>query len=109
LQQRFAQDVLRVIAAPHEGELPVPQLVDQPLTNAQRAVLKRLQEKVAEIAGALGIAPEVLARKKQLLELLHQTTAAGQLVWPLQMQGWRCEVLRTEFAEILSLQEKSHG
>jgi ribonuclease D len=109
LQQRFAQDVLRVIVAPHEGELPVPQLVDQPLTNAQRAVLKRLQEKVAEIAGALGIAPEVLARKKQLLELLHETRAAGQLVWPLQMQGWRCEVLRTEFAEILSLQEKSHG
>jgi len=108
LQQRFAQEVLQVIAAPQAGELPAPQLLDQPLTSAQRAVLKRLQEKVAEIAGALGIAPEVLARKKQLLELLQESMAAGHLVWPVLMQGWRSELLRTEFAAILQLQEKSH-
>lgn len=108
LQQRFAQDVLHVIAAPHAGELPGPQLLDQPLTTAQRTVLKRLQEKVAEIAGTLGIAPEVLARKKQLLELLLESTAAGCLIWPQQMQSWRRELLEKEFAAIVQWQEKAH-
>ncbi len=108
LQQRFAQDVLQVIAAPHEGELPVPQLLDQPLTTAQRTMLKRLQEKVAEVAGTLGIAPEVLARKKQLQELLLESTAAAHLVWPQQMQGWRRELLGKALVAILQLQEPTH-
>jgi ribonuclease D len=108
LQQRFAQEVLQIIAAPHVGEFPAPQLLDQPLTTAQRAILKKLQEKVAEIAVSLGIASEVLARKKQLQELLLASTAAGHLVWPLQMQGWRRELLGKAFATILQLQEVSH-
>jgi ribonuclease D len=106
LQQRFAQDVLQVIAAPPLGELPAPQLLDQPLTASQRAVLKRLQEKVAEVASALGIASEVLARKKQLQELLLESTAAGHLVWPQSMQSWRQELLSECFSAIVQLQEK---
>ncbi len=108
LQQRFAQDVLQLIAAPHIGELPTAQLLDQPLTTAQRTLLKRLQEKVAEIAASLGIASEVLARKKQLQELLLASTAAGHLVWPQLMQGWRHELLGEAFASIVQLKEKPH-
>jgi ribonuclease D len=108
LQQRFAQEVLQLIAAPPIGELPTAQLLDQPLTTVQRTVLKRLQEKVAGIAASLGIASEVLARKKQLQELLLASTAAGHLVWPQLVQGWRHELLGEAFAAIVQLKEKPH-
>jgi ribonuclease D len=105
LMHKFLTEVLQIIVTPHGGE-PLPQsAADQPLTPAMRAQLKRCQEEVASIALDLGIAPEVLARKKQLLLLLTESAAAGKLVWPQDMRQWRQEVLESRFASILKYGE----
>lgn len=105
LMHKFLTEVLQIIATPHVGE-PLPQsAADQPLTPAMRAQLKRCQEEVASIALDLGIAPEVLARKKQLLQLLTESAAAGKLVWPLDMRQWRQQLLESRFASILKYGE----
>lgn len=101
LMHKFVDDVLEIVASPHSGE-PLPQMAtDQPLSPAMRAQLKRCQEAVASVAQGLGIAPEVLARKKQLLQLLADSAAAGTLVWPHDMRAWRQPLLETYFASIL--------
>lgn len=105
LMHRFLNDVLELIATPHTGE-PLPQLAtDQPLTQSMRTQLKRCQESVAALAQTLGIAPEVLARKKQLHQLLVDSASAGTLVWPEDMRAWRQSVLEPQLRSILEYRE----
>lgn len=105
LMHRFLNDVLELIATPHTGE-PLPQLAtDQPLTQSMRTQLKRCQESVAALAQTLGVAPEVLARKKQLHQLLVDSASAGTLVWPEDMRAWRQSVLEPQLRSILEYRE----
>jgi len=101
LMHKFVSDILAIIATPHAGEA-LPQMPgDQPLTPALRAHLKRCQEEVTSVAQSLGIAPEVLARKKQLLQLLVLSSESGKLVWPADMRAWRQELLESRIKTIL--------
>lgn len=105
LMHRFVNDVLALIAAPHDAE-PLPQLAaDQPLTPFMRKQLKRCQESVAALAQTLGLAPEVLARKKQLQQLLIESAIAGKPVWPQDMRAWRQTVLEPHLSSILETRE----
>lgn len=105
LMHKFVNEVLALIAMPHSGDALPQAPGDQPLTPAMRAQLKRCQEAVAAIAGTLGIAPEVLARKKQLLQLLVESTQAGRLVWPADMRAWRQVLLEPQITSILGFRE----
>lgn len=101
LMHKFVNDVLEIIAAPHSGDPLTPLPGDQPLTPPMRAQLKRCQEEVAGIAQSLGLAPELLARKKQLLQLLVDSAVSGKLSWPEDMRAWRQDVLEPRLKAVL--------
>ena len=102
LLQHDAEILLELIARPHSGPALRPDLVEQPLTPQMRKQLKACQEVVRSKAEAMNIAPEMLARKKQLLPLLSMAEQ-GNLSWPEELSGWRQEVLESDLRRVLSL------
>lgn len=82
---------------------PVPESAipsGQPLDPAQRRTLKQCQAAVREIASREGVAPELLARKKQLTVLLERACAADWQ-WPAELGGWRRNLLEAPLRELL--------
>jgi ribonuclease D len=73
-----------------------------PLDSADRSTLKKLQKIVEDKAQELELAPELLGRKKQLLELLRQYTECGTLRWAGGQNSWRQKLLEPEFLQVLS-------
>ncbi|MDO9519757.1 MAG: ribonuclease D [Pseudohongiella sp.] len=106
LYQQDAEQVLEIIA----GSSPVSQhdadLVEGlPLTQAQRALLKRCQQQVEQVSAQTGIAVELLARKKLLVQLLHLNPPGGTqtaLKWPASMAStWQRVLLVDALTEVL--------
>lgn len=79
---------------------PVPVRLSPPLSPEQRKLLKRCQQAVKSKAEQLHMAPELLGRKKQLLDLLDGWLASGELHWQGDMASWRRELLEPEFQAI---------
>lgn len=82
---------------------PVPEEAipsGQPLDPAQRRMLKRCQATVREIASREGLAPELLARKKQLTVLLERAGGANWQ-WPGELGGWRRALLEERLRKLL--------
>ena len=57
---------------------------------------------VAEIAERLTIAPELLARKRQLQNLVRNYQNTGELLWEDDLSGWRREILEEEISPLFS-------
>ena len=93
LLQRDSDTLLDIIARPHSGPALRPDLVEQPLTPQMRKQLKACQQFVRAKAESLGIAQEMLARKKQLIPLINGLTEQNELVWPDELSGWRRDIL----------------
>lgn len=69
----------------------------QPLPPALRPAVKRLQRAVNLVAEQSGIAPELLAKKKVLIEFLQANRhcqSVERLVWPGGIDGWRRSLLQ---------------
>lgn len=74
-----------------EEELPAP--LTPPLAKEDRDLLKQVKTDVAEMASELGIASEILMRKKELEKLVRMRLADD---WPAIesfFSGWRQEVI----------------
>ena len=72
-----------------------------PLTPDMRKRLKLLQAIVVSAAETHGIAPEVLARKRQLLAYMHlvqKTSIKGQ--WPAELSLWKKNLLQADFESV---------
>jgi len=50
----------------------------------------------------LAIAPELLARKRQILSVLSELDHGKDLVWQGDMSGWRKDLLQDKFEQILA-------
>ena len=73
-----------------------------PLTPEMRKRLKRLQAVVTSTAEAHGLAPEVLARKRQLLAYMHLMDAEPEKgAWPSELSLWKRELLQVGFEGVL--------
>lgn len=73
-----------------------------PLTPDMRKRLKRLQAVVASAAEAHGLAPEVLARKRQLLAYMHLMESEPEKgAWPSELSLWKKELLQAAFEGVL--------
>jgi ribonuclease D len=73
-----------------------------PLTPEMRKRLKRLQAVVTSAAEAHGLAPEVLARKRQLLAYMHLMDAEPEKgAWPSELSLWKRELLQVGFEGVL--------
>jgi ribonuclease D len=95
LQHQDSSAILALIAgsspvAAHEAE----RVDGLPLTQEQRRVLKRCQHQIEQLAESTGIASELLARKKQLVQLIHlnpdSASAGAQIRWPASLEkAWQ--------------------
>ena len=73
-----------------------------PLDSSARSTLKKLQKVVELKAQALHLAPELLGRKKQLVEIIRQYNESGSLAWVGSQTSWRQAILETEFLKALT-------
>lgn len=73
-----------------------------PLPSNQRNMLKKLRELVVARAEELGIAPELLARKRWITDLLQNSLAGTENTWPESLRGWRQEILEPDFSAVLN-------
>lgn len=103
----YHQDADALVALVRRSE-PVPEQIvqgmdSQPLTPAQRQLLKQLQRGVRNIAQHTGIAEELLGRKKQLVTLLRLNAAktSKTVLWPDEVNDWQRELLEPELAPVL--------
>ena len=93
LVSRDGADILAIIKAPQKVPAPRPDLTEQPLDAVMRKSLKVCQGIVRQFAEQLGIAPELLARKKQLIPLIYAAQISADFPWPNGLSGWRQALL----------------
>lgn len=88
-------------------EAGVPEALPSPLSSQQGAVLKLLRDVARRKAASLGVAAELLARKKDLESCVrHHADHASLSAYYLD---WRAELVAEPFMEILSDHTGSEG
>ncbi|TFH73150.1 ribonuclease D [Gammaproteobacteria bacterium LSUCC0112] len=91
LYHQDASTVLTIIATSEPVSEQDAERVDGlPLSQDQRLVLKRCQQQIEKVATATGIAAELLARKKQLVQLIHLNVTlekGAELLWPKGLES----------------------
>ncbi len=100
-KQRYGKQIIELL-----NELPELTAIDQdllspPLPPKFRGVLKSWRRIIEAKAENLVIAPELLARKKWMHELLKGFQDSGQLNWQPPMSGWRRQELEQAFLQVL--------
>ena len=100
---RYSGELLGVLTDAKEDLQPINrELLNKPLGSQFRKKLKHCQKVVNLKAEGLEMAPEILGRKKQLLEFLRNFQATGQVQWSGELAGWRRGILESEFTAIMS-------
>ncbi len=109
----YQQDADALLAIVQNSE-PVSEAIASnlegaPMSQPQRAMLKRCQQAVRSVAEQTGIAEELLARKKQLITLMHLNRHAtpvadgdGVLQWPDELSGWQRALLAAPLSPIIA-------
>ncbi len=77
-------------------------LLNTPISPSLRRKLKACQQIVNEKAAELAMAPELLGRKKQLLELVRGFDQVGELSWRGGLFNWRRQILEPDINRIMS-------
>lgn len=75
--------------------------IPPPLSPKLRNQIKQLREIVTNKAEELDIAPELLARKRWLTDLVQNALVGGSYQWPSSLAGWRQEILSPQFLPVL--------
>ncbi|MEZ5560207.1 MAG: ribonuclease D [Pseudomonadales bacterium] len=97
--RRYVDDLLAAHAQGNEPGLHPPP-AEAPLRPAQVDLVRRLRDVASARAEALGLSPELLARKREV-EACVRSVAAGQGLTDAY-RGWRQQALAGEFFEILA-------
>jgi ribonuclease D len=84
-------------------------LLEKPLGSPDRKKLKACQQLARARAEELSIAPELLARKKQWLELIYNVNRGEQNIWPPSMDNWRRQILEDGVDAILVPASDANG
>ena len=100
---RYGVELVQVLTAGAPNLVDVDrELVNNPISVSSRKKLKACQEVIRIKAEELRMAPELLGRKKQLLELIRKFEKFGEVNWSAEMSGWRRHLLEPEFNRILA-------
>jgi ribonuclease D len=97
--------MIEAASAANEADCPPKQ--PAPLTNGQKAYLKKMQDVVEAKAQQLAIPPEMLGRKRALVPLLYAVmsipagAAKTEVLIPLELQGWRKPIVLADLLAIL--------
>ena len=97
IARRYANEIER--AHRNGTASPVESSLAPPLTHSQGGVLKRLRELARDEAVKLGMAPELLARKRSVEKCFRHFHATGDL--SPEYRGWRSEVVGDAFLNVL--------
>ena len=98
---RNADELHRLLSDPGSTTAADPSLLSKPLSTSLRKKLKLTKQVANSKAEELGMSPELLGRKKFLVELLKDYDATGALTWSGELAGWRRELLESDIAAIL--------
>ena len=101
LQRRYGPALAHLLANPPAAVAIDRALLTRPLHRRYRDTLKHWRQIVQTKAEGLHIAPELLARKRWLQDLLKNHQQSGTLCWNASLQGWRQQQLQTEFEQVL--------
>tara|TARA_B100000900_G_C20530828_1_gene696247 strand:+ start:282 stop:1394 length:1113 start_codon:yes stop_codon:yes gene_type:complete len=96
--RRFGAQLIEAYES-ESGSDSTIELLDRPLSPSQGARLKALRDVAREVAAAFGLAPELLARKKDVEACLRHFNATGEL--SENYGGWRGEVVGNRFLSVL--------
>jgi len=75
--------------------------LDKPLSSGYRKKLKACQNVAKQIAEDFAIAPELVARKRQWLELMSNVIRGQENIWPSSMDNWRRQELESKVIAII--------
>ena len=98
LARRYAEELLRTHALGREQ--PETRALPRPLSGGQAAAVKQMQDLGRSRAAALGMAPELLSRRRDLVACQRHYAAKGEL--PATHRGWRWPLVGADFAAILA-------
>ncbi len=99
-RRRYAKAMLSACAKgwkEYESAPPAP--LPRPLSRGERAVAKRMRDCVRAVADRLGLAPELLGRKRLIEACVRRFLEKGDL--PEGLLGWRTPLLGERFLELL--------
>ena len=91
------------------SDVPDPGRFSKPLDGVWRRKLKNCQRLVTRKAEEIDVAPELLARKRQLLELIDGFCLNHDDPWPGDLDNWRRPLLEPGLMEILEAGDDSRG
>ncbi len=97
IARRYAQPLLEAHSAGRRSEPPEP--LPEPLTTAQGKLVKQLREIAGDVAAQLGVAPELLARRRDVEACVRHFSATQQLSG--LYLGWREGLVADRFLEVL--------
>jgi len=107
---RYCSDISTLLGSENSDLPPVDRdLLNPPLEAGDRKKLKKLQRVVQQRAEELNMAPELLGRKKHLLELLRHFGRSNELMWLEGESAWRKPLLEDEFRKIMNPDSESDG
>ena len=94
---RYGDEILNLLNNPNMQQICIDRsLLNFPLRPALRKQLKACQYVVSSLAEKLSVAPELLARKRLLQNLVRDYESFGELRWEGDLSGWRKELLEPE-------------
>lgn len=83
-----------------------PERIDGPLPADQSELLKRVREKVTQLADQHDVPAEILARRKQLEAWLRSGCRSGEYKVPEALSGWRSHILSGPINELLNVDQE---
>lgn len=102
LLNRYANGFLALLNSPDIASMEINrQILNNPLSVNARDKLKECQRVVQAIADEYAIAPELIGRKKIILELVRSFEQDGSAGWPPVVGGWRRALLEPILTPIL--------
>lgn len=102
--QRYARDLSKILNEQDSDATPLDRSnLNYPVEGSDRKTLKSLQKIVEDKAIQYQLAPELLGRKKHLLDIIKRFNQTGKLNWGGGQENWRQEILATEFLTSLTV------
>ena len=102
--QRYARDLSKILNEQDSDSTPLNRSnLNYPVEGSDRKTLKSLQKIVEDKAIQYQLAPELLGRKKHLLDIIKRFNQTGKLNWGGGQENWRQEILATEFLTSLTV------
>ena len=94
---RYGDEIVNLLNNPLIHQIYLERsLLNFPLRPTLRKKLKACQSVVSSLAEKLSVAPELLARKRLLQNLVRDYESFGELRWEGNLSGWRKELLEPE-------------